>query len=411
MKTLPDNWKLVAIEDVVLSNEGLRRGPFGGSLKKEVFVEHGYKVYEQGHVIRQDLGTGRYYITPEKFEELKTFAVLPYDFLVTCSGTGTVGQIIRAGTDAEPGIINQALLRIRVNSQVIDGDFFQQQFRSSIIQDAIVENTQGGGVPNLVGLGLFRQIPLYLPPLPEQRAIAAILSTWDEAITLTRRLIEALQQRKRALMDVLLTGHVRFPGFDGEWDEVTLGEFFKEYSTLNRANENLPIMSCSKIYGIVEQSVIFDRRIASEDIRRYKVIQRGDLVYDPMLLWDASIGFVDSVERGVISPAYETFKRKTDDDLSDYFKELFKTHYFKETYKFISQGTNVRRRKAPVDAFLKINFEMPTSTSEQHAIMNVLRAATAYIRLNINLLDHLQAQKRGLMQLLLTGAVRVQGSE
>lgn len=95
----------------------MKRGPFGGSLKKEIFVPSGYLVYEQNHAINNNFNFARYFITKEKFEEMKAFAVKPKDFIISCSGT--IGRIAEIPEDAKEGIINQALLKITLDNYKI----------------------------------------------------------------------------------------------------------------------------------------------------------------------------------------------------------------------------------------------------------------------------------------------------
>jgi type I restriction enzyme S subunit len=274
---------------------------------------------------------------------------------------------------------------------------------------AEVQRLVVGGGKNNLNVGDFARYRLLLPPFQEQTRIANMLGLWDQAIALTERRIEAARQHKKGLMQRLLSGRVRFPEFAGEeWREAQLGEFFREFTKRNKNNEDLTVLSCSTIYGIVPQAQVFSRRIASENIERYKVVERGDLIYDPMLLWDASIGFLEVVERGVVSPAYSTFKFREENGVREYFKYLIKTHYLREHYKFISQGTNVRRRKAPVEAFLRLEVKVPSTKEEQEKIAAVLQACDREIELLAQKHDALQRQKRGLMQRLLTGRVRVE---
>lgn len=159
-----------------------------------------------------------------------------------------------------------------------------------------------------LGVSRFADLKVAIPPLPEQKKIAEILGSWDTAIEQLETLIEKKQLLKRGLMQKLLSGKVRFPEFEGEWETVKIGQFFEEISHKNKNNHQFTILSCSKVYGIVPQDQVFYKRIASEDLGRYKIVEYSNLVYDPMLLWDASIGFVESVDKGVISPAYNTFK-------------------------------------------------------------------------------------------------------
>ena len=271
----------------------------------------------------------------------------------------------------------------------------------------ILARTAGSTFPNIDKRSL-SLIPVLIPPFPEQRRIAEILGTWDKDIALVEQRIEAARQRKKGLMQRLLTGRVRFREFEGEeWREAQLGEFFQEFTKRNRDNEDLTVLSCSTIHGIVPQTQVFSRRIASENTERYKVVEHGDLVYDPMLLWDASIGFLEAVERGVVSPAYSTFKFRKENGVREYFKYLIKMHYLTEHYKFISQGTNVRRRKAPIEAFLKLKVKVPSTMAEQRRIAAVLQTCDREIELLQQKRDALQRQKKGLMQHLLTGRVRV----
>lgn len=246
-----------------------------------------------------------------------------------------------------------------------------------------------------------------LPPIQDQQKIAQVLTTWDNAIIDMGSFIVEKTEQKRGLMQQLLTEKTRFPEFEGEeWKKTKLSDFFTEFSVKNNDNEQLPVMSCSKIYGIIKQADRFNKRIASKDIRRYKIIERDDLVYDPMLLWDASIGFVKSVDKGVISPAYSTFKFNNN-GVRNFFEYYIYTHYMRHEYKVISKGTNVRRRKASASDFLRIKVTVPPTKNEQQKITSVLTTADHEITLLKKQLEALKLQKKGLMQKLLTGEVRV----
>ena len=105
---IPEDWRTVTLEDAATSG-GLVRGPFGGALKKEFFVERGYKVYEQKNAIYETVETGEYFIDSRKYRELDRFHVYPGDFIVSCSGT--IGCIYQIPKGAPQGVINQALLK------------------------------------------------------------------------------------------------------------------------------------------------------------------------------------------------------------------------------------------------------------------------------------------------------------
>ncbi len=271
-----------------------------------------------------------------------------------------------------------------------------------------VANVSSGTKMPRADWGFISDYPFAIPPKKEQKGIVEILSTWDETISKTEKLIKAKKRYKNGLMQRLFSSNVRFPEFEKEeWVGVKLKKFFKPFSDKNKDNEDLPILSCSKVHGITLQSNIFDKRVASKDIKRYKVVERDDLIYDPMLLWDASIGFLKEVDRGVISPAYNTFKFKKNSGYRPFFEYLFDTHYMRYNYKAISQGTNRRRRKAPAEAFLNIDVKVPKSIDEQKKIASLLGSLTKEIELLKEEITFFQNQKKGLMKQLLTGKVRV----
>jgi type I restriction enzyme S subunit len=192
----------------VVPKEGIRRGPFGGTLKKTMFTKEGYKkVYQQGNVIQKDWSLGDYFVNEAKFYEMKSFQVLPGDFLVSCSGT--IGKIVKVPDNVQPGIINQALLRIRINSQVVESSFFYHQFESEQIQKSILKNTHGGAMQNLVGMDIFRRIEFRIPSIPEQRRIASVIQTCEDEIDILSKKYSALVQQKKGLMQKLLTGQIR----------------------------------------------------------------------------------------------------------------------------------------------------------------------------------------------------------
>jgi type I restriction enzyme S subunit len=187
---LPEGWLKSTLGAVSIGKTGLRRGPFGSAIKKEFFVADGYKVYEQGNAINNDPYRGRYYITEEKFEELKNFDVQPRDLLVSCSGV-TLGRIVEIPSDAKRGVINQALLRIRLQNGVILNEYFIHYFRSEFFQRKIFEQSQGTAMPNLVGIKDFKEIEIYIPTLIQQSQIVQEIET---RLSICDKIEESIEQ-------------------------------------------------------------------------------------------------------------------------------------------------------------------------------------------------------------------------
>ncbi|WP_164112009.1 MULTISPECIES: restriction endonuclease subunit S [Sphingobacterium] len=202
-----EDWVECTFEDIT---SNLKRGPFGGDLKKEMFVESGYKVYEQQHAINNDFSIGRYYINEEHFNNLKACEALSGDYIVSCSGT--LGKIARIPQNSPRGIINQALLRIRIEEKLINHNYFINFFKSSHFQQKILSDTRGSGMQNMAGIKEIKPIKLFLPPLPEQRAIVkkieALFSSLDAGIADLKKALNQLKIYRQAVLKKAFEGEL-----------------------------------------------------------------------------------------------------------------------------------------------------------------------------------------------------------
>ncbi len=251
---IPEDWTEVNIESAVV-NSGLIRGPFGGALKKEFFVNSGYKVYEQKNAIYKSVELGEYYVDAVKFKELKRFEILEGDFILSCSGT--IGRIYLIPKIFQKGIINQALLIIRLNTALINRNYFYYQFTSDQFQKKVIDDTQGGAMKNLIGMSEFRKVLIPIPPtITEQKAIAEALSDVDGLIANLEKLIAKKKAIKQGAMQQLLTpphkGGKRLEGFSGEWEQKRLGEVGDciiglTYSPNNIVNDGTLVLRSSNI--------------------------------------------------------------------------------------------------------------------------------------------------------------------
>lgn len=204
---IPEEWEVRKLEEVTLPKEGIRRGPFGGALKKEIFVNEGYAVYEQQHVIYNNMEEFRYFIDEKKFLEMKPFEVLPGDILISCSGT--VGKVALVPENAKKGVINQALLRLRLENKLLSNLYAWYLFSSDFMQSKMTDMSHGSTLKNIVGMTELRKINIPIPPLDEQMEIVSILTSVDQKYQNERQKLSQLQTIKKALMQVLLTGKVR----------------------------------------------------------------------------------------------------------------------------------------------------------------------------------------------------------
>ncbi|MBO8157848.1 MAG: restriction endonuclease subunit S [Bacillaceae bacterium] len=241
-----------------------------------------------------------------------------------------------------------------------------------------------------------------VPPLKEQQKIADILSTWDRAIELKEKLIDQKKQMKKGLMQKLLTGEVRLPGFDGEWEEVKLGELFEE--RVETGYENLELLAITSEKGVIKRDELDKKDTSSKDKSNYKRILPGDIGYNTMRMWQGISG-VSRLE-GIVSPAYTVLKPKAYVD-SQFFGYYFKLDKIINFFKRYSQGLVNDTLNLKYSNFKVIKVKVPMNFNEQKNISKIFSTIDKEIFILRNELDKLKLQKKGLMQLLLTGKVRV----
>jgi type I restriction enzyme, S subunit len=185
-------WEDIALGDVC----GFVRGPFGGSLKKSIFVADGYAVYEQQHAICDQFDDVRYFIDEAKFKEMKRFELFPNDLIMSCSGT--MGRVAIVPNGIKRGIINQALLKLTPTAKVSNA-FLKFWMESQSFQDALKEYSGGAAIQNVASVKALKEIKVPLPSVTDQERVVAKLDVLREE---TQRL-GSIYQRKLAALDAL----------------------------------------------------------------------------------------------------------------------------------------------------------------------------------------------------------------
>ncbi|WP_025522368.1 restriction endonuclease subunit S [Vibrio parahaemolyticus] len=203
---LPVGWEWAFIPEVIAHHDNaIKRGPFGSALKKAYFVSSGYKVYEQQHAINDDFKRGEYYVDEDKFQELKSFEVKPNDLIISCSGT--VGKVAIAPHNMEPGIINQALLKISLNNNSLINEYFKILFSAYYMKTETLSDLQGTAQKNMVSVETLKSVPFPYPPINEQHRIVAkvdeLMALCDQLEQQTEASIEAHQVLVTTLLDTL----------------------------------------------------------------------------------------------------------------------------------------------------------------------------------------------------------------
>lgn len=267
-----------------------------------------------------------------------------------------------------------------------------------------LDNDAGKNAQKNINLQVLKPLKILTPPLPEQEKIAAILSTWDKAISTTDALLVNSRQQKKALMQQLLTGKRRLPGFTGEWKVVRAGSVLHEESTRNRGSKITRVLSVTNQKGFVLPEEQFSKRVASDNIENYKIIKQGQFGYNPSRLNVGSFGRLDTFEEGILSPLYVIFSLKDQLINSDFFLAWMLSEETKQRVKGSSQGSV--RESVSFNALASFPLYLPP-LDEQRAIAAVLDAADRELSLLEQKAARLRGEKKALMQQLLTGKRRV----
>lgn len=255
-----------------------------------------------------------------------------------------------------------------------------------------------------------QSLDIYLPCLSEQKKIAKILSTWDNAIATTEKLIATSQQQKKALMQQLLTGKKRLlddsgKPFEGEWEWLKASELFKTVSKKNNSDSE-ELLSVTQDQGVLPRSIL-ERRVVMPDgsTKGYKLVVPGNFIIS---LRSFQGGLEYSRYRGLVSPAY-TVLEPVKPINNEFYKQYYKSYNFIGHLAVAVIGIRDGKQISYSDfSFLKLPYP---KVKEQQKIAAVLTNADKEIEFLEAKLAHLKEEKKALMQQLLTGKRRVKVSE
>lgn len=270
-------------------------------------------------------------------------------------------------------------------------------------------NTANHGTGRL-DTDLLKSLPLDLPPLPEQRRIADILSTWDKAIETTEALLATARSQKRALMQSLLTGKRRFTDFEGEeWKEVRLGDVLEEVRRpVEWSDDDLYrlISVRRRSGGLFHREDLYGRDIKTKNLKHAR---SGDFLISKMQVVHGAMGLVrDEFDGMQISGSYIAVVSKDPKALQiEFFDWLSRMpRMYHQTY-LCSYGVHIEKMTFNFGLFLREKIIVPPTAREQARIVEVLSAAEQEERGLETQIANLRTEKKALMQQLLTGKRRV----
>lgn len=341
---------------------------------------------------RQLVYTDNVFVKADKFNPVKKGDIL---ICVRNGSKSLIGKNALITEDAEGYAFGafMAVFRSDYNNylyQIFGTDLFQKEIHKNL--GATINSINGSD------LKLFK---LPIPPLPEQQKIAEILSTWDDAIANCKTTINILKDRNKGLSQQLLTGKKRLNGFNDIWQETLLKKVIIEHKVKSSTENQYEVLTSSK-KGLIKQSEYYNKgRIIDKENKGFNVIPEGFITYRSRS--DDSIFTFNQNKfnfTGIVSTYYPVFEFKNCNN--NYLVKLLNLN----SHKIGRYSVGTSQLVLSLNELKQIKLSFP-QIKEQNAIVEVLDIAEKELNSYETKLEALQLQKRGLMQQLLTGKIRV----
>lgn len=322
------------------------------------------------------------------------------DILMALTG-GTLGKVAIFDLEEDKYLQNYRVGKFISNEKSVSS-YLAFLLKSHYVQNRIMDNVNEAAQPNF-GKQDFDKIKIPLPPIEEQNAIANCLSTWDEAIEKQQKLIEAKEIRHKALMQKLLSGKKRLPGFTDEWKEVKI-KHLGEIKTGNTPSKNNSDYWGDEFYWCtaddMKNKYIYHtkQRLSSLGKEKARIVPENSILVTCI----ASIGInaITKVKTG-FNQQINSITPNNNFDV-EFIYYLINNNKSK-LLEYAGAGALPMLNK---NTFMEIAFKIPV-LNEQLAISNILKTSEAEIEIEKQKVEQLKEQKKALMQKLLTGKVRL----
>jgi type I restriction enzyme, S subunit len=406
---VPNGWKKVDLGSLFDFKNGL-------NTDKEQYGS-GYKFVNVMDVFGNDILTEDKIIGQVQVSDKELIAYkLHYGDVLFNRTSETFDEIAMAAVylDNAVATFGGFVIRGRPKSYDIYPEYSAFLFQAESYRTQAIKLGQGAVRAN-IGQKDLAKVNVLLPSITEQKEIAQILYTWDQAILATEKLLENSQQQKKALMQQLLTGKKRLldesgAQFDGEWKLVKVSNLLKVRKERQVPTAEVPLFSLTIENGITPKSDRYNREflVKNTEEKKYKVVRPKDIVYNPANLRWGAINFSRLNHSVVVSPIYEVLYVSEKDKVSlEFIAQKLMTKDQINRFAAMVEGTLVERMAVKIEPFLATKLSIPPSLKEQQAIAIVLSKADQQIELLQKKLDCLKQEKKALMQQLLTGKKRV----
>lgn len=256
----------------ILQDKGYIRGPFGSSLKRNELKSTGIPVYEQQHAIYATREF-RYYIDEEKYSQMKRFTVKPKDLIISCSGT--IGKVDLISEKDPIGIISQALLILRANTDIVLPEYLFYFFKSDYGYNYIISRSMGSVQVNIAKREVIENIKINIPSLKEQEKIVKILSNIDEKIKLNNQINDNLYKMMKIKFEDWITNLNKYEVSSlSKIANYTNGLAMQKFRPKDN-EESLPVIKIKEMNdGITENT-----ERCSTNIKDEVIINNGDVLF------------------------------------------------------------------------------------------------------------------------------------
>ncbi len=400
MGILPSDWEVVHVEDVAL-------------VDKESLNGNTDPDYTFEYISLSDVDEKVYSTNTVQFKNAPSRArrlVFGGDIIMSTVRPNLQGFAM-IKEDKRPLVASTGFAVITANK--IEKSFLFQLLFSEVFSKQFYQLTVGSNYPAINSSDV-KRLKVPFPPVIEQNKIGNVLETWDNGIEILTKSLEQLRLRKKGLMQQIFSGELRLQNPSGksfqDWKAQKLGHYLKvsKAKNLDLKYGGEDVLSVSGEFGIVNQIEFHGRSFAGASVANYGVVETGDIVYtkSPLKANPYGIIKVNKGVPGIVSTLYAIYKCKptVNGEFVDYYFQL-DDNVNRYLRPLVQKGTKndmkINNEKVLID---KVLFP---SVEEQAVIVDFFKTVDQEITETKNYLETLKTQKKGLMQKLLTGEVRV----
>jgi len=413
-------WRNVRVADIAAAgSNSMATGPFGSSIGSRFFRSSGVPVIRGGNLssesgVRLRDKEDLVFLGPSKAAEFSRSTVRRGDLIFTCWGTINQVGLIDESARYDRYVISNKQMKLTPDPAVADPVFLYYLFSGPQMQREILDGSIGSSIPGF-NLTRLRTLAVSLPPLGEQRAIARAIDDASALISNLECQIAKSHAIKRGLMQQLLTGQTRLPGFDGNWLQLSVASKSVLKARIGWQGLKTDEYRESGTHRLVGGTEFIDGRIdwnATPFVDKWRYDQDAYIQLrtgDVLLTKDGSIGktaYVDSLPGPATLNSGVFVIRPTAGAYDPQFLFfMLRSRAFEEFLARLTAGSTISHlyQRDLVTLVLRV----PPTIEEQRAIAKVLVSAEAEIEALRKRLKKAQAIKTGMMQQLLTGRVRL----